>query len=414
MNLNRLLEISAYTILMFVIVIAIKKIFNKRMSPTLHYAIWFMLIARLCIPFTIESGIRLIVIPEETIRTFQTSGGQLKWGSSLGWTDYFFIVWLSGILLLSIRMLVKMTRINREIKKHSTQPSSRTLELLNMCRKELCISREIKLYLLPSVTTPALTVGIIPKIVLPTDIHDCLSEKQLELAIKHELMHYKRRDHLIVILLRVIEVIYWFNPIVWMMGRHIILDMESACDSMVVKNLSNQQKKLYALCLVHLSSHGRRLQSILGLVFGNNQKVVEKRIRRVFLKNQRKRSMIVAAGILAAILFIGCFTTIFLPVIKTEIKEINQAVNATPVRSAQGEAESLDNNIINAVINNGSTVFITDSDKTDSVTFEYTAIGIGSTDTNETTFVTLTITPDLAAQLEASLRDNMHSKHVTP
>ena len=412
MNLNRLLEISVYAVLLFLIVIVIKKIFSRKMSPTLHFAIWFMLIARLCIPFTIESSIRLIVIPQETIKAFQTSAsGQLQWGPPLVWTDYFFILWLSGVLLLSIRMLVNMTRMNREIKRNSTQPSSSTQEFLNLCRNELRISRKIKLYLLPGITTPALTIGIIPKIVLPSDIHDRLSDKQLELAIKHELMHYKRRDYLIVMLLRVLEVIYWFNPIVWLMSRHVSLDMESACDSMVVKNLNNQQKKAYALCLVRLSSHGRSLQSALGLVFGNNQKIVEKRIRGVFVKGQRKRNMIVAAGILAVVLFIGGFTTIFLPIIKTEIKEGNQIANATPVTSAQSETESLDNIV---TYNDSAFVYITDFNKRNSMTLEYYPIGIGPTGTSEATYVTLTITPELAEQIRTSLRDNVNSNHATP
>lgn len=321
-NLNRLLEINVYAVLLFFIVMIIKKIFKHKLSPRLHFVIWFILIARLCIPFTIDSGIRPIVIPEKTISAFKIStDGQLQLSPSLGWTDFFLIVWLGGIVLLSIRLIVSMARVNREIKEHSIQPSSHTQEILDLCCNELNIRKKIRLFLFPGVTTPAITIGFKPKLILPTNIHECLSEKQLELAIKHELMHYKRRDHLIVLLLGAIKVIYWFNPVVWLMDRYISLDMESACDSMVVRNLDDQQKRNYALSLVQLSSKGTLLKSVLGLVLGNNEKIVEQRVRGVFQKYLRKRGVIVATGVIAVALFIGCFTNIFQPLVKTEIAD---------------------------------------------------------------------------------------------
>ncbi len=342
-NLNRLLEISVYAVLLFFIVIAIKRICRDKLSPTQHFVIWFMPIARLCIPFTIDSGIRLIVIPTEIVNTLQPYG-QLQRQPPSRWTDCFFIVWLGGILLLSIRMVVNIAKIKHVIKRHGIESSSRMEEMLSLCRKELGVRKNIKLLMLPNVTTPALTIGFLPKIVMPVDIHECLNEKQLELVIKHELMHYKRRDHLVVLLLRIIEIIYWFNPVVWLMCRFFSLDMEAACDSMVVRDLDNQRKRHYALSLVQLSSQGRMLKFVLNMVFGNNEKIVEKRIRGIFLKCRRKSSAMIAAGAMAVILFISCFTTIFQPVVKNENIDHNEITGAAYITAMQEESTDLYNN----------------------------------------------------------------------
>lgn len=430
-NLNRLLEISVYTVLLFLIVTAMKKIFGDKMSPTLHFVIWFILIARLCIPFTIDSGVRLIVIPENTISTFQASAGAAGSGqgnSPFIWTDCFFIVWLAGMVLLSIRMLARVTSMNRGIKRHGLQPSSRTQELLDLCRTELGIKKNIKLFLLPNITTPALTVGFRPRIVLPTDIRDCLSEEQLMLAMKHELMHYKRRDHIFVLLLRVLEVVYWFNPVVWLMSRHFGLDMESACDSMVVKNLDNQQRRSYALSLVQLSSQGRMLKFVLGLVFGNNNRIIEKRIRGVFLKSRRKRSVIAAAGAIAVVLLIGCFTTIFQPVIKNQIADESPTVTAVYITETEKEPASAkdpddlnDNSqiyfytvdcsvrdatgsVIKQAVRCYSVITTTGSGEIKSIA-STGDLGTEFLTTADTTSSGVTITSDMAAQIEASLRD---------
>ena len=60
--LNQLFEISVYSVILFLAVMAIKKAFKNKMSPALHFMIWFILIARLCIPVTIDSGLRLFII----------------------------------------------------------------------------------------------------------------------------------------------------------------------------------------------------------------------------------------------------------------------------------------------------------------------------------------------------------------
>lgn len=331
-----------------------------------------------------------------------------------------------------------MTRMNRQIKRQGTQPSPHTQELLNLCRIELGINKNIKLYLLPSVTTPAITIGFLPKLVLPTNIDECLSEEQLVFAIKHELMHYKRRDHLIVLLLHIIKVIYWFNPVVWLMGRHISLDMESACDSMVVRDLDNQQRRSYALLLVQLSSQGTMLESVLGLVLGNNEKIVEKRIHGVFLKYLRKRGVIVAGGVITVILFIGCFTNIFQPVIKTEIAD-NQVAGSAYITDAPIELMGSDNSadlndnsqIVSCSIDSSfrnatgtiikpemSSYFVTTTtengllDQTVTInelgTGEFLTIAVGNAANSMMT------TSDMAAIIETSLRDNQKQNFVTP
>ncbi len=374
-NLNYLLEISFYTILLFIIVLAIKKMFKDKMSPTLHFLIWFILIARFCIPFTIDSSLRLIVIPEKTVGAFQAqAGGHIQLDPSFSWTDIFFIVWLCGILLLSIRMLVNISGMNREIKRHGNEPSSHIREMLSLCRKELGIKEEIKAFMLPNLTTPALTVGLRPKIILPADIHNCLSNEQLMLVIKHEIMHYKRRDHLIVLLLRILEIIYWFNPVIWLMSRYFSRDMESACDSMVVSDLDNHQKKKYALSLLQLSTRERVLNLMLGLVFGSNEKIIEKRIRRVFHKCQRDRGMMIAAGVMAVVLIIGCFTTIFMPVIKTENAIEDQTANAANITIK----EELLNNIQAYHLDNGYSAAY-ETSKIDAI-----GLGIDISNTDET------------------------------
>ena len=57
--LTRLLEITIYSTVLFLIVWLFRSVFTKLLSPQLKYALWFLVVLRLCLPVTLESGLHL-------------------------------------------------------------------------------------------------------------------------------------------------------------------------------------------------------------------------------------------------------------------------------------------------------------------------------------------------------------------
>ena len=345
--LNRLLEISIYSIILFLAIMVTKKICKNKMSPALHFMIWFILIARLCIPVTIDSGLNLIVIPDpalteitqtapaaiqdttlsfspeaniQSIPQMPISDGTLPAAdnktssllqqiTSMKWIDIFLAVWLMGVFLRVVWMIAAALKMNRIISRLGIRPTLRIHELSEKCKIELDIKKDIPFYLLSSITTPALTIGLKPKMVLPSGITTTMNEERLAFTIKHEMMHYKRKDNFVSLILRILEAVYWFNPVVWLMSRLMIADMETACDSMVVKALDKQGRKQYVLTLLDMFSQKKAPKFMLGMALNNIEKIAEKRIRGVYMKDRSKRSVKIIAGILSAVLFVACFTT---------------------------------------------------------------------------------------------------------
>lgn len=349
--LNRLLEITIYSAVLFLAIMAIKTIFKKHMSPALHFAVWFILIARLCIPVTIDSGLKLFAVPglavlsndaapeqqgafagaspeqpdiqSNTVIPHNTndvqyipapvnnkvqSNADLK-SAAVSWQDMLLAVWICGMLAQGARMAISAARMTRIVKTAGKKPDARVQEVMEACRAELGIKKTVPVYVLRDITTPALTAGVSPKMILPCDMAAALSAERLSFAVKHELMHYKRKDHILSILLRVLEAIYWFNPVVLLMGRFMTADMETACDSMVVRTLGPQGRKLYALTLVDMFSQKKKPQFLLGMALDNTGKIAEKRIRGVFMRDKSRRSVRVIAAVLSAALVVCCFTT---------------------------------------------------------------------------------------------------------
>ena len=61
--LEALLEITVFSTVIFCGIMLVKKLFQNRMSPLLHYGIWWILLLRLLLPVTVASPVRLVVIP---------------------------------------------------------------------------------------------------------------------------------------------------------------------------------------------------------------------------------------------------------------------------------------------------------------------------------------------------------------
>lgn len=58
-----LIEASIYSCVVALAIMAFRAALKKKLSPTLQYGLWLLLIARLVIPVNIESGFHLNILP---------------------------------------------------------------------------------------------------------------------------------------------------------------------------------------------------------------------------------------------------------------------------------------------------------------------------------------------------------------
>ncbi len=92
-----------------------------------------------------------------------------------------------------------------------------------------------------------------PVILLPVGTINQLSAKEVEAIIAHELAHLKRNDYLFNLIQSAIEVLFYFNPAVWLLARYIRKERENCCDDIAVR-LSGDPV-LYARALVKIQEN---------------------------------------------------------------------------------------------------------------------------------------------------------------
>lgn len=109
--------------------------------------------------------------------------------------------------------------------------------------------------------------------------------EQTEAILAHELAHIARKDYLFNILQSVMEVLFYFNPAVWLISNQIRRERENCCDDIAVRVCGNSLN--YVKALVSVEEVSQQLPS-LALAFSNNKNHLIMRVQRILKQPQKK------------------------------------------------------------------------------------------------------------------------------
>ncbi|MGI5930878.1 M56 family metallopeptidase [Pseudoflavonifractor sp.] len=157
-----------------------------------------------------------------------------------------FCLWLAGAAGLTLWHLASHWRFRRYLRRWA-EPVEDTSALaqLETQKTRLGLKASVSLARCTGVGSPMLAGLFHPVILLPR-APGAGGLEELSLVLIHELCHLRRRDILYKALLYAAGAFHWFNPLVWMMVRQGVRDMELCCDDDVSALLTAQERKHYA------------------------------------------------------------------------------------------------------------------------------------------------------------------------
>ena len=68
----------------------------------------------------------------------------------------------------------------------------------------------------------------------------------------HELSHIKRRDILTGWLMTALQILHWFNPLVWLAFHRMRVDRELACDALALSYAKEEENQPYGRTIIKL------------------------------------------------------------------------------------------------------------------------------------------------------------------
>ena len=281
-----ILYMSIIASLLAVIILILRKVFDKKISPNWKFLMWILLFIALILPtrFTINSNNS----HQFMISSFIDKIVELKiYLSTNNIGKVLMYTWLIGIIILSIIYIINSIIIKKQIRKKEIR-NERIYKILTKAKEKIGINTKIKIIEQENKKVPCIYGYIHPKILLTKEIEQ-KDDKTILYIFMHELAHYKRKDPIINKILILITIIHWFNAILWFCFKQIRQDMELKADELVISKLRKEQTKEYAKSLVSLlpiSQEERQVSKLLYVTDG--KKNMERRIKMIKLSEKFK------------------------------------------------------------------------------------------------------------------------------
>jgi len=154
------------------------------------------------------------------------------------WQVYAFGIWVCGMISIIVLLVIRTKRLQRW---HREQEEKRTippwfLDLLVATSNRLKLERLPAIVFSDEVASPAVYGVFRPVLLLPARSAE-LSNEEAEHVLMHELAHLKRGDLWWHGLLLVLQIVYWFNPLLIWARRQIKHVRELCCDLTVASHM---------------------------------------------------------------------------------------------------------------------------------------------------------------------------------
>jgi beta-lactamase regulating signal transducer with metallopeptidase domain len=260
---------------------------KKRYSGKGRYYAWLIILLGFIFPFRPQWGKALInlevpsgifpsnTLPVNTLPLLESTVATEAAMTVSIWSIGFF-VWLTGLITFLVHHGIKHYRFVKIARRWSVSiTDDNILSTLNAVKSEIGIKRHIPLYLCEFSGSPIMLGLLKPRVLLPT-IN--LTQDELYYILKHELIHYKRKDLLYKYLILAVTALHWFNPIVYIVVKHVHSLCETSCDTEVLQNTDSEMRKAYCEAMVGMIQYQSNKKTALSACFHGNKSNIKKRI----------------------------------------------------------------------------------------------------------------------------------------
>lgn len=361
---------------LIVFVGAVDLLLRKRVWPQVRYALWLLILVKLILPPTfslstsivsqariqtsriatqleaakdpinisasgsgletaplaLDIDIKPVAAPKDmlsneiigpTEQTFSSHAVEIESGGhvTLSWKAYLMVIWLTGAIVLSLWVVARFRRLRRIYSSHLLEADlPRWLgSLMKETAKMLGLRKPPEIALSWNISSPAVFGIFRPVLVLPSATIHRLSQKRTEHILLHELAHIKRGDLLVNTFYMLLQIVYWFNPLIWQVRRRLQHLRELCCDATVARILREQTTD-YRDTIIETARHflPKPVEpgiGLLGLFETSNRLLV--RLKWLEKKTWKHRGLRIGTACAVVALMMACI----LPMAKAKIKE---------------------------------------------------------------------------------------------
>jgi len=250
--------------------------------------------------------------------------------------------WFLGMVTLGGWLLVKLRRLGREDPDKSGRASlpQSFHDQLADCATRLGLRRKPRPVVTSSIQTPAVFGLFRPVLLMPVGYIRTLSRKDTEYLLLHELAHVKRGDLIVHSLYMFLELVYWYNPLLWLVRRRLRHLRELCCDATVAGLLRSRtpeyRRTLLEAARQFLVTPVEYGLGLVGLFEDSNCLISRiKCLEKPIWRYQKMKKLV---AITLALILLACV----LPMAQARQDTVSESSNAGPALIEDSPAESVE------------------------------------------------------------------------
>jgi len=307
---NWLLQASWQAAILVFIILLLQKALRKFLPASWSFALWLVLLVRMLLPVAPSSPLSLFNYLDlerlnwttGTDQLFENSASKPQIGMGISALEaeqrsaaknfsapdsvplhvplLLTGLWGLGVIVLLLRTMYVNFGVLAHAKKLRPLVDGAVLSLLENCKSELQVYVPVSVVITDKVQSPALLGFIRPRLLLPKHTLDALTPLELRHVFLHELAHVKRLDIFCNWLITFLQILHWFNPILWFAFNRMRSDLEIACDSLVLSTpKKNQEYGATIIKVLELTTKISPLPGAVGIL--EDKDYMQRRIRRI-------------------------------------------------------------------------------------------------------------------------------------
>jgi len=381
---------------LIIVLLGLDLLLRKKVRAVFRYCIWMLVLVKLVLPTTLSSPTGLgywfgdtisVIVSEQPLVTEQTapmlpsiepasetvpsetaitvlpsastvhapianipSESAIAVSSatvSLSWQGFAFLGWLAAVTAMALLLVQRMFFV-RGLLAQSKKPNDSMIDIFEQSRKQMGTRKPIFLKFSPVASSPSVCGLLRPTILIPQNLPDKLKNEDLRSILLHELAHIKRGDLWVSLVQTLLQIAYFYNPLLWAANTIIRKVREQAVDEMVLATMGEQAEDypetLLNISRLTFSRPALRLR-LIGVV--ESKKALTGRIKHILSRPFPKTAKLGFLGLITIIIT----ASILLPMTKAE-------TDSTELESSQetlvGETEQSSNkeipNIVSGVV----------------------------------------------------------------
>ncbi len=363
---------------LIVILLVADFLLRNKIRAVFRYCIWMLVLVKLVLPVTLSNPLGLGWFGEELsdVRVVSRSAekvdvkvgalavkidgqavavkmpglsvnvGAAKTGSVMAgavpvqvtWEGVAFLVWCVAVLVMGVLLLQRAIFVMGLVAQ-AKESNELMKDSLEFCRQRVGVKGKVGLKVSANATSPAVCGLFRPVILVPENLGPSLGAGHLRAVLMHELVHVKRGDLWVNLVQTILQIAYFYNPLLWAANAIIRRVREEAVDEATLVAMGDKAGQ-YSQTLVDVAKLAFKRPALSLRLIGvvESKSTLKSRVKRILSRPIPKSAKLGVTGLLAVIL-VG---VVLLPMAVAEVApgltirgKVTDAVTGEPIAGAK-------------------------------------------------------------------------------